>query len=83
MKTYSNHKFNLVEDDDIVSSANTTDLVCIILTMICILLIAGLIVFSINTAKAEAKAYRAEMEQGLCNLMEFSGSTYHCEDNDA
>lgn len=77
MKTYSNHKFNLVEDDDIVS--NKTDLVCIILSIIGIILVVGLIIFSINTAKAEAKAYRAEMEQELCNLMEFNGSTYHCD----
>lgn len=83
MKTYSNHKFNLVEDDEIVSNANKTDSVCIIFSIIGILLVVGLIIFSINTAKAEAKAYRAEMEQGLCNLMEFSGSTYHCEDNNA
>jgi len=79
MKTYSNHKFNLVEDDDIVSNANNTDFVCIILTMICILLIIGLIAFSIYAAKAEAKAYSVQMEQELCNLMEFNGSTYHCE----
>lgn len=78
MKTYSNHKFNLVEDDDIVPSANKTDLVCIILSIIGILLVVGLIIFSINTAKAEAKAYRAEMEQELCNLMEFNGTTYRC-----
>lgn len=76
MKTYSNHKFNLVEDDDIVS--NKTDLVCIILTIIGILLIIGLIAFSIHTSKAEAKVYSVQMEQELCNLMEFNGTTYRC-----
>ena len=79
MKTYSNHKFNLVDDDDIVSSANNTEFVCIILSIIGILLIIGLIAFSIYTAKAEAKAYSVQANQELCNLMEFNGSTYRCD----
>ena len=79
MKTYSNHKFNLVEDDDVVSTVSKTDMMCVILALIAMLLVAGMIVFTIRDAKAEARAYRAHMEQELCNLMEFNGSPYHCD----
>ena len=79
MKKYSNHKFNLVEDDDLVPTASKTNMMCIILVLIAILLVAGMIVFTIRDAKAEARAYRAHMEQELCNLMEFNGSPYRCD----
>ena len=80
MKTYSNHKFNLVDDDDIVSTTTSkTDMMCVILALIAMLLVVGMIIFAISDAKAEAKAYRVQMEQELCNLMEFNGSTYHCD----
>lgn len=80
MKKYSNHKFNLVEDDDIVSTTTSkTDMMCVILVLIAMLLVVGMIIFTIRDAKAEARAYRAHMEQELCNLMEFNGSPYRCD----
>lgn len=79
MKTYSNHKFNLVEDDDVVSTVSKTDMMCVILVLIAMLLVVGMIIFTIRDAKAESRAYRAHMEQELCNLMEFNSSTYHCD----
>lgn len=44
MKTYTNHKFNLVEDDDIVSRTNKTDTVCIVLAIIAIMLIVATVI---------------------------------------
>lgn len=79
MKTYANHKFLIVEDDDIVSTANKTDTFCVALAFVALLLLIAGVVFAATAAKAEAKAYRAHMEQELCNLMEFNGSTYNCK----
>lgn len=79
MKNYVNHKFCLVEDDEIVSTCNNkTDIFCVILSIIGILTIIAGIAFAASVAKSEAKEYRADMETQLCHLMEFNGSTYHC-----
>ena len=78
MKTYVNQKFNLVEDDEIYSS-NATNIFCALLFLIAVDLCAGCIYFAISAAKDEAKAYGDNLRTELCNLMEFNGSTYHCE----
>lgn len=81
MKTYANHKFIIVEDDNsIVSTNNKTDNFCLVLALIGIALFVMAIIFTANCAKAEAMAYSAQANQELCNLMEFNGSTYHCEE---
>lgn len=79
MKTYTNNKFHLVEDDEIVSTCNKTDTFCVILGIIALMLLVAGIIFVANIAKSEAKAYSVKANQELCNLMEFNGSTYRCE----
>jgi hypothetical protein len=41
----------------------------------------GCIFYATYMAKAEAKAYRDNLQTELCNLMEFNGSTYKCGGN--
>lgn len=72
MKNYVNHKFGLVEDDEIVSTVNNTDIFCLILSIIAILIVIAGVLFTIAQAKAEAKQYSIEARQELSNLMEFN-----------
>lgn len=81
MKTYKNHKFMIVEDDNnIVMPSSKTDHFCILLSIIALLVLIAGIAFAASAAKVEAKEYAIQANQELCNLMEFNGSTYHCED---
>lgn len=81
MKTYSNHKFIIVEDDNsIVSTNNKTDNFCVLLAFVALFVLIAGIIFATTAAKAEAMAYSAQANQELCNLMEFNGSTYKCEE---
>ena len=80
MKTYSNSRFHLVEDDDIVSTTTKTETFCVLLAFVALLVLIAGIIFAATAAKAEAMAYSAQANQELCNLMEFNGSTYKCED---
>lgn len=79
MKTYANHRFNLVEDDEITASTKT-ETFCVLLAFVALLVLIAGIIFATTAAKAEAKEYAKQANQELCNLMEFNGSTYHCED---
>lgn len=79
MKTYANHKFLIVEDDDIVSTSTKTETFCVLLAFVALLVLIAGIIFAATAAKAEAKAYSAHMEQELCNLMEFNGTLYNCK----
>ena len=80
MKTYANHKFNIVEDDnDLIVPSTKTDRFCILLSIVALLVLIAGIAFVASVAKAEAKEYARQANQELCNLMEFNGSTYHCE----
>jgi hypothetical protein len=78
MKTYANHRFNLVEDDEITASTKT-ETFCVLLAIVALLVLIAGIAFVASVAKAEAQAYATQANQELCNLMEFNGSTYHCE----
>jgi len=81
MKTYANHKFNIVEDDnDLIVPSTKTDRFCILLSIVALLVLIAGIAFVASAAKAEAQAYARQANQELCNLMEFNGSTYKCED---
>ena len=81
MKTYANHKFNIVEDDnDLIVPSTKTDRFCVLLSIVALLVLIAGIAFVASVAKAEAKEYAKQANQELCNLMEFNGSTYHCEE---
>lgn len=81
MKTFKNHKFLIVEDDDdIVMPSTKTDHFCLLLSIVAILILIAGIAFAATAAKAEAQAYATQANQELCDLMEFNGSTLHCED---
>lgn len=80
MKTYKNHKFLIVEDDEtLVTPSAKTDHFCILLSIVALLLLIAGIAFAASAAKAEAKAYTDKANQELCNLMEFNGTTYNCK----
>lgn len=76
MKMYANHKFGIVEDDEITSN-NDTDIVCLILSLIAILLIVCGVLFVTSLAKAEAKEYVKQANEELCDLVDFNG--FRCE----
>ena len=81
MKTYNNHKFKLVyNDEDIVPTTNKTDTFCVILALIGIALFFMAIIFVATSAKAESRLDSVQDEHELCNLMDFNGSTYRCEE---
>ncbi len=78
MKKYTNHKFNIIEDDELLDNTSGTDVISGVLFILAIALMVGCIFYVTYSAKAEAKAYRSILQTELCNLMEFNGSTYKC-----
>lgn len=72
MKNYVNHKFGLIEDDDLTIETSRTDIFCLILSIIAILIVIAGVLFTIAQAKAEVKQYSIEARQELSNLMEFN-----------
>jgi hypothetical protein len=80
MRKYANFRYNIVEDDhDLIVPSTKTDRFCILLSIVAMLVLIAGIAFVASVAKAEAQAYATQANQELCNLMEFNGSTYHCE----
>jgi hypothetical protein len=80
MRKYANFRYNIVEDDhDLIVPSTKTDRFCILLSIVALLVLIAGIAFVASVAKAEAKEYAKQANQELCNLMEFNGSTYHCE----
>jgi hypothetical protein len=80
MRKYANFRYNIVEDDhDLIVPSTKTDRFCILLSIVALLVLIAGIAFVASVAKAEAQAYATQANQELCNLMEFNGSTYHCE----
>jgi hypothetical protein len=81
MKHYVNSKYDIVEDDELLDNTSGTGVISGVLFILAIALMVGCIFYATYSAKAEAKAYRDNLQTELCNLMEFNGSTYKCGGN--
>lgn len=81
MKHYVNSKYDIVEDDELLDKTDGVTVISGVLFILAIALMVGCIFYATYTAKAEAKAYRDNLQTELCNLMEFNGSTYRCGGN--
>lgn len=79
MKHYVNSKYDIIEDDELYTDGITV--ISGVLFILAIALMVGCIFYATYMAKAEAKAYRDNLQSELCNLMEFNGSTYKCGGN--
>lgn len=81
MKHYVNSKYDIVEDDKLLDKTDGITVISGVLYILAIALMVGCIFYATYSAKAEAKAYRDNLQTELCNLMEFNGSTYKCGGN--
>jgi hypothetical protein len=81
MKHYVNSKYDIIEDDELLDNTSGITVISGVLFILAIALMVGCIFYATYMAKAEAKAYRDNLQTELCNLMEFNGSTYKCGGN--